>query len=331
MCLMCFILHIVRRTTLTGDDVKRLFLTDYIGLCNRLDCLCLSFAIHKAHGHQICLDWPETDALRVDGTVTKKFGLLDRIGAIKLRGDSTDLFPALGQYRRIVQRTCFGPPELTDSHFVSVAQSIRLRADLWEHIRRVFLTKRTVVGVHIRRGDFQLVNEGVYDVHACKHAAVPTWWYEYAMSRINASFPDTKFLLSCTGDSSVFNTLKKNFDVFELNCPSPYSYKGKDHQSTNHPVADLFALACCSVVIGTPGSTFTHFAANALGPSSVCLLPPLRTSRVRPIITRMEFPVRRAIEWSRAWLRGLSLELGENNSNMPMPDAPALDWVKTWN
>lgn len=312
--------------------MKKLFLTDYIGLCNRLDALCLSFAIRAAHGHQICIDWPESDALLVDGTVVEKFSWMDRIGAIKLRGDSSPLFSLLGGYRRIIQRTCLGPPELTDCHWTDVGKSLRLRADLWAEIQRAFLTRpgRPVVGVHIRRGDFRLMNEAVYDAQACKHAAVPTWWYEHAMSRVCARFPSTCFVLSCTGDSSVFAALKRNFDVFELNCPTTYQYKGQDHQSANHPVADLFALACCRVIIGTPGSTYTHFAANALGEPSTLLLPPLRTERARPALARMEFHSGRAAEWGRAWRKAGMEGLLETGTDLPTPTEPDLRWARTW-
>ena len=150
------------------------------------------------------------------------------------------------------------------------------------------------------------------------------------MSRIHAALPDVCFLLSCTGDSSAFNILKNRFDVFELNLPSPYHYKGADHRSAGHPVADLFALACCGVVIGTPGSTFTHFAAKVLGPKAVCLLPPPRVERSRPVLLRGAHPGWRSLEWSRAWREGGAWESVESDQDLPKPGATSWDWIKTW-
>ena len=118
--------------------------------------------------------------------------------------------------------------------------------------------------------------------------------------------------------------------VGKLNCPTPYHYKGQDHQSASHPVADLFALACCSVILGTPGSTFTHFAANALGGPSVCLLPPLRTERTRPAIVRLESHGWRAMKWGRAWRENTDGELIEKDARLPAPAEPKLDWAKIW-
>jgi hypothetical protein len=40
-----------------------------------------------------------------------------------------------------------------------------------------------------------------------------------------------------------------------------------------NPLADLFALACCPVILATPVSGYSHWAANALGAPSDCIVP----------------------------------------------------------
>ena len=40
---------------------RRIYLQNFIGLCNRLEALALAFALRAAHGHEIRLDWPELD------------------------------------------------------------------------------------------------------------------------------------------------------------------------------------------------------------------------------------------------------------------------------
>ena len=44
--------------------MKKIFITDYVGLSTRLEALAIAFLISERFGHQICLDWQELDALR---------------------------------------------------------------------------------------------------------------------------------------------------------------------------------------------------------------------------------------------------------------------------
>jgi hypothetical protein len=84
--------------------------------------------------------------------------------------------------------------------------------------------------------------------------------------------PDVVFFLSGTGDPSSHREFR-NLETITLSVDSHYHYKLDDHRSKVHPVADLFALACCPVLLATPVSGFSHWAANALGPPGDCILP----------------------------------------------------------
>lgn len=152
----------------------------------------------------------------------------------------------------------------------------KLRPDLIDVIRNTFkhYENRPLVGVHIRRGDFPLITPDVFDVNAFIWPAVPDWWYENVMATLQQSLPDVAFFVSCSGSLDAFPNLTKNFDVFDLPAASPYDYKEPGHASARHPAADPFALGCCDTLIGSPCSTFGHYAANMLGRPTQILVPP---------------------------------------------------------
>lgn len=308
---------------------KKVFITDFVGLCNRLEALTLGFAIHEHHGHEVCLDWPELDALQILGTRKKGIGLLDRIGSIKLRDCSYELFQDLGKYRTVIQRVFDGPESVLDRLYLPTAARIRLRPKLVDIVVETLesLSGRPVVGVHIRRGDFRLMDESIYDATRRRHSAVPLWWYEFVMGKISAKCKDTIFFLSCTGDSNEYRSLKTNFDVFQIPVPSPYGYRGKDHQATCHPVADLFSLACCRLIIATPMSTFSHCAANALGAPSTCILPPPRVEKENPLFGLVDLYGKRAPWWVKVAKEGLGLRLVRDERQIPDPMPPEWKWM----
>jgi hypothetical protein len=254
--------------------MPKLFIDEFVGISNRLETLPLAFAIRKAYGHEIILDWHELDSFSVDDTRQGRVRLAARIGALRVRNCDANLFAALGG-KKIILRSLDGPPEKLDPIYLDVAAKIHLNQYLAAAIRAAFepLQQRPLVGVHIRNGDYQLADEAMYRVKGLEWPAVPVWWYERTMAAILIQRPDACFFLSSTGDPDTYTALHRNFDVITLQIDSPYRYKGPDHESRVNPVADLFALACCPVLLATPISGFSHWAANALGGPTTCIVP----------------------------------------------------------
>ena len=256
--------------------MPKLFIDEFVGITNRLETLPLAFAIRKAYGHDIILDWRELDSFSVDDTRRGTVRVLARLGALRVRSCDAALFAGLRD-KKIILRSLDGPPELLDPIYLEVASRIRLADRLAAEIRSFFakLGSRPVTGVHIRHGDFTVIDENRYDVTGVEWPAVPLWWYEKAMAAIVRKEKDTCFFLSCTGDPSALEHLHKNFDILTLPIESPYGYKNAslDHRSTAHPIADLFALACCPVVLATPISGYSHWGANVLGVPATCIVP----------------------------------------------------------
>lgn len=308
---------------------RKVFVTDYIGLCNRLEALTLSFAFQEYFGHEVCVNWPELDALRIIGARKRSLTVFDRIGAIKLRDCNEAEFAAAGKFRNVIQRTPGGMGDILDRLFLETAARLRLHPAFIDVIRKTFLAKgtRPIVGVHIRRGDFTLVDENAYDSTATRHPAVPTWWYEHVMGRIVQRHPDTLFFLSCTGNPADYAALKKHFDIFELPTESPYGYKGPGHASERHPVADLFALACCRLIIASPMSSFSHYAANALGLPSTTIIPPVRMAKAKPMFGTVYLHGQRLPLWNRAAREEYAFTLVETPTGIPEPQQAALAWL----
>ncbi|MBP2678362.1 MAG: hypothetical protein H6Q83_2243, partial [Deltaproteobacteria bacterium] len=59
------------------------YIDDFVGVSNKLETLPMAFAIRKAFGHEIVLDWPELDSFRVEDTRRGSVRILARIGAIR--------------------------------------------------------------------------------------------------------------------------------------------------------------------------------------------------------------------------------------------------------
>lgn len=285
---------------------RKLFLQEYIGLANRLESLALAFAIQAAHGHQVLLDWPELDALVIKGTTTQAPGFWGRLGALRLRECSPETFNRLDENDKILLRTYLGPEDKLTPVYHQAIERICIRRPIAEEIRAVFapVTHRPVIGVHIRRGDYPLGNPDTYDGNSSRHPAVPLWWYEQAMASLLKHHPDAVFYLSFSGQGAEFDPLRRNFDIVQAHSRSPYGRQGTGHDAEFHPVVDLFSLACCSVLLATPLSSFSHYAANLLGPKTVCLLPPLHVKRTDWAIARVDLPGKRLIHWSDACRSG---------------------------
>ncbi|HJV95736.1 MAG TPA: hypothetical protein VJ608_06850, partial [Albitalea sp.] len=289
---------------------RRVFITDYVGLSTRLEALALAFMISDYFGHEVCIDWNELDALNIVGARVRGRGLLGRLDSLKLLGDASDELPRAASHRNVNVRTHHGPRHLLEKYYLPTAQRVKLRPDLIAMIRDTFARyeNRPLVGVHIRRGDFPLMSPDEFDVSAFIWPAVPDWWFEHVMAQIQQAVPDVAFFVSCSGSLDAFPNLKKNFDVFDMPTESPYEYKHHrkaGHHSERHPAADLFALACCSTLIGSSCSTFSHYAANMLGAPTTVLVPPAHKTHVgAPEYGRVDLYGRGAGDWYAACRTG---------------------------
>lgn len=284
--------------------MPRLYIDEFVGISNRLEVLPLAFAIRKAHGHEIILDWRELDAFRVDDTRRGRVFIGARLGALRVRQCDRATFDALAG-RKIILRSHDGPDELLRPIYLESARKVHLEARFADAVRAAFARhgSRPLVGVHIRKGDYRLVREDRYDIDT-SWPSVPVWWYEQAMATVARVKPNVVFLLAGNDDPLANAQLVRRFDVFTLDVKSAYRYKGDDHGSRVHPVADLFALACCPVLIATPLSGFSHWAANALGNPSTCIVPLPGATREDPRMGRVELYGERLPRWRAAGRTG---------------------------
>lgn len=281
-----------------------LYIDDFVGISNRLEALPLAFAIRAAYGHDIVLDWPELDSFSVEGTRRGRVRVLARLGALRVRHCDAELFAKLAG-RKIILRSLDGPADKLDPIYLETASRLRLAPHLAAAVRAGFekARGRPLVGVHVRQGDYRLVDESRYDI-SWVWPAVPVWWYLAQMERIRRRQPDACFLLSCTGDPAAFREMHDRFDVISLDVRSPYGGKGEDHGSAVNPVADLFALACCRVMLATPFSGFSHWAANALGPPTDCIVPLPGATRAEPRAGLVRLHGERLPRWRAAGRTG---------------------------
>ncbi len=286
--------------------MPKLYIDEFVGISNRLEALPYAFAIRKAYGHDIVLDWHELDSFSVADTKRGKVRLLARLGAIRVRdNDAERLFDTLGD-KKIILRALEGPDDKLTPIYLETARKLRVAPHLADAIRTTFgrVAGRPVVGVHIRQGDYELVSDERYDITGKEWPAVPVWWYFEQMKRIRARQPDVCFFLSCTGDPAAFREIHETFDVFTLDVRSHYDYKGDDHRSTVNPVADLFGLACCPLILATPISGYSHWAANALGAPSGCIVPLPGATRDDPRAGLVRLHGQRLTRWRAAGRTG---------------------------
>ena len=313
--------------------MKRVFITEYVGLSTRLEALAMAFMISDYFGHEVCIDWSELDALHVIGATVRRRGLSANLNSLKLKGDTRDNFHRVATHRNINLRTHEGPRHLLEKYLLPTAQRVKLRPDLIDTIRTTFAAykDRPLVGVHIRRGDFPLMSADEFDVNAFIWPAVPDWWYEHVMAQIQQAVPDVAFFVSCSGSLDAFPNLQKNFDVFDLPSASPYDYSSHrkaGHQSRRHPAADLFALGCCDLLVGSSCSTFTHYAANMLGRPTTILVPPAHKTYPRaPEYSRLDMHGRGAFDWYAACRTGQGLVPVTDAATLPVTRGAHVDWM----
>ena len=309
--------------------MPRLYIDEFVGITNRLETLPLAFAIRKAYGHEIILDWHELDSFSVDDTRRGKVRLLARLGALRVRNRDTALFANLGG-RKIILRSLDGPADKLDPIYLEVAAKIHLKPWLAAEIRDAFAPQRQrpLVGVHIRHGDYRLADETAYRIEGIEWPAVPIWWYERTMAAIVQRQPEVRFFLSSTGDPDTYTALHRNFDVFTLQLDSPYRYKGPDHESRVNPVADLFALACCPVMLATPISGYSHWAANALGKPTACIVPLPGASCENPAKGVVNLYGKRLPRWRAAGREGTdTIEVSNRFEGVDLSRGADTDWL----
>lgn len=305
------------------------FISDYTGLCNKLETLILAYAIRDCFGHEINLDWPELNSFCINGIRHRKFRWFNRFGCIKVRECPEELFATLGKFRNINLRGIFGgDPQALDRQLGKVVEDLRLHPGLACAIRKLFssLRESPVVGVHLRRGDFTSSPTDVYDLGKKVHTAVPGWWISWAMEQIKKIHPGVKFYLSFTGNPESHAEIIEKFDCIHLRQVSPYTYKGPSHASSVDPVADLFALGCCRTILATPVSSFSHWAANVLGEPSIVLMPPPFTEKASPRMVQAHVSRQRLPAWLEASRKGVGTKeiLPEQ---IPVPLPPFIDWL----
>lgn len=287
--------------------MSKLYIEEFVGITNRLETLPLAFAIREAYGHEIILDWRELDSFSVDDTKRGKVTFLTKLGAERVRNCDRAVFDRLAR-KKILLRSLDGPPELLDQIYMDIPAKLHLKDDLAASIKSMFasVSVRPVVGVHIRHGDFQVIDPSSYSIDGYEWPAVPIWWYEKTMAALVGKDKDICFFLSCTGDPDSYSSLTKNFDVLTLPLDSHYAYKnqGSEHSSRVNPVADLFALACCPIVLATPISGYSHWAANVLGVPTTCLVPVPGATEARPLMGATRLYGSRLPRWRTAGRTG---------------------------
>ena len=306
----------------------KLFIDEFVGISNRLETLPLAFAIQKAYGHQIILDWHELDSFAVEGTTRGTVRLLARIGTLRVRHCDRALFDTLAG-RKMILRSLDGPGELLDPIYLETARRVKLASPLRETIQRTFasLKGRPVVGVHVRHGDFKLTDEHTYRTDI-EWPAVPFWWYAATMHAIKKVQADVVFFVSSTGNPAAFAHLYAGLDVISLDAPSRYAYKGEDHDSLVNPVADIFALACCPVMLATPISGYSHWAANALGAPTDCIVPLPGATLENPLRGLLRIHGTRLPRWRAAGQAGSDvLPLGDGFADIDFGRAANTDWL----
>ena len=309
--------------------MKRVFVTEYVGLSTRLEALAMAFLISEHYGHEVCVDWHELDALNVVGARRRKRGLLGRIDSLKLRDYSPESFHRIAKHRNVVLRTHEGPRHLLEKLYLPTARRVKLRPDLIDVIRETLgrCAGRPLIGVHIRRGDFALASEEEFDVNATEWPAAPDWWYAHVMGAIRKSFPNVAFFVACTGSLDDYPWLK-DFDAFDLPTSFPYGYKGPSHSARRHPAADLFALGCCNVIVGTPCSTFSHYAADMLGDPTTVLVPTAtKMTRGAPSFGRLDLYGRGAFDYYAACRAGTGQVPVTNPGTLPVGLGANVDWM----
>lgn len=311
--------------------MPKLYIEEFVGITNRLETLPLAFAISREYGHDIILDWRELDSFSVEGTRRGKVTLLSKLGAQRVRNCDETTFAGLAG-KKVLLRSLDGPPERLDPIYMQIPGKVRIKEHLASEIRKTFaaVANRPVVGVHIRGGDFHVVDPTSYSINGVEWPAVPIWWYEKTMAAISRKQKDICFFLSCTGDPASFENLTRNFDIVTLATESHYGYKnqGNEHHSKINPVADLFALACCPIILATPISGYSHWGANVLGIPATCLVPIPGATEAIPLAGITKLYGSRLPRWRAAGRTGSDVtQLNESLDGLDFNQKAETGWL----
>jgi hypothetical protein len=82
-----------------------------------------------------------------------------------------------------------------DPIYMQIPPKLHLKQHLADAVRETFAKTagRPVVGVHIRHGDFQVIDADSYRIDGYEWPAVPVWWYEKAMEALVRKNPGDLF------------------------------------------------------------------------------------------------------------------------------------------
>lgn len=182
-----------------------------------------------------------------------------------------------------------------------------------------------VVGVHIRQGDFRVSDFDRYEAVSGRHTRVPIWWYHYMMQLISGVFPNVIFLLFYSGSRDSLRPLEESFRCVVPTFNSEMTPTRMGHQADSDAVADLFSLASCSIILGTPASSFSHWAGSNLGPPTLVVSPPLVTYPEEPRFVISSFRYKALCRWVKfSWFDQPSA-LSSWSDEWPIPRFD-IDW-----
>ncbi len=307
---------------------KKIYIANTSGLGNRLESLVLASMIEDYFGHRIYLDWPEADCLRIAGTHVGAIPFWERPWSEKIRDFDMAGLETLGNVRVINLRGTYGPRELQRRYVLPTAARLRPHPRIGRAIRDTFATRqgRPAVAVHIRQGDYVVAGDS-YDATSTRHPAPPLWWFEHVMESWVRQFPDVFFALGYSGDPAALAQLEKRFDIVTF--PQVFDYRPllPGHVSAGHPVVDMFGLACCTTLIATSTSNFSHWACNLLGPRSRCVLPPPRMRRDAAAFGIADLRGCVMLDWREAAESGHGVTLIGADCDIPPPSPAVTDWL----
>lgn len=301
------------------------YVPNFAGLANRLEALAIAFAIQARGGHRVALDWPELDLLRVADTTRAVMPAWRRLLRYKLRRVRSDEdLDRAATHRTVDLKMFYGEAAALDLIYASVNARLRLERAAAAAIVRTFEIRaqnQPVVGMHVRRGDFIGAEARRYDASIGRHVAVPLWWYTSLMNHYTAAAPGVRFFVCVNGRIDDFPELQRRPDIFTLSLPVSHAAH-RAHAAAVHPAADLFALAGCSVILATPMSSFSHFAANALGEPTAAVVPLDGATPDEPRWGVVQLHGRRLGAWNAACKA--SMGIGQA-TQLPVPLAARLE------
>ena len=212
------------------------------------------------------------------------------------------------------------------------ANRVALKTDLRNErsqaaIARIGGVREGILREQFRMPDGYMRSSVYFSILAAEWPAVPDWWYAHVMADLRRAFPDVAFFVACTGSLADYPALA-GFDAFDLPTAFPYGYKGPSHSAKRHPAADLFALAGCRVVIGSPCSTFSHYAADMLGEPTTLLVPPAEPmTRAAASYRRLDLYGRGAHDYYAACRTGQGLVAVADPAQLPVGRGAELGWL----